>query len=484
MSFDTLALRVEIVSALTKLGYHDPTEVQSQVIPLALEGKNLVVQSQTGSGKTAAFVIPALNSIDSKKRVPQVLILEPTRELAMQTRDEVFNISRDMRMGSMAVYGGSPIRRQIEGLKAGPQVIIATPGRLIDLIERHVLRLDDISMLVLDEVDQMMDMGFAPSVKEIWRQLVNLKQVMTFSATYTKEITNMLDTNIRDGYESLILSKTPTVDTIDHVFMRVGIRDKYPLLKRILERFPTHKTMIFTARKHETEELERYLHRDGFSAAYIHGDMYQRDRINALKAFKEGNVRIFIGTDVASRGLNMNNIDLVVNYHVPHDPESYIHRIGRTGRAGADGHAIMLVSSEEDRGLARIERMHKIQITEVDPEGTIIPRAPRPERKFGGNGGGGRRPYRGGGYRGGNSGYRSEHSEGGGYQSRDNSSSRPPRREWGYQGGGRSSGYQGRSEGGYSDRPARPPRREGGYRGYQGDHRGDSTHHAHSQRWE
>ena len=135
--------------------------------------------------------------------------------------------------------------------------------------------------------------------------------------------------------------------------------------------------MVFTARKHETEELERYLHRDGFSAAFIHGDMFQRDRINALKAFKEGNVRIFIGTDVASRGLNMNNIDLVVNYHVPHDPESYIHRIGRTGRAGADGHAIMLVSSEEDRGLARIERMHKIQIKEVDPEGTIIPRATR-----------------------------------------------------------------------------------------------------------
>lgn len=404
MSFDSFALRKEIISALSHMGYHDPTSVQSQVIPLALEGKNIVVQSHTGSGKTAAFVLPALNNIDSKKRIAQVLILEPTRELALQTRDEVFNLSRDMRMGSLAVFGGSPIYRQIEGLKAGPQVIIATPGRLIDLVERGNLRLDAIETLVIDEVDQMMDMGFAPSVQEIWKKLENLKQVMTFSATYTKDIMNLLERNIQGEYESLILSQTPTVDTIDHVFMKVGIRDKYPLLKRILERFPTHKTMIFTARKHETEELERYLYRDGFSAAYIHGDMFQRDRIKALRAFKEGNTRIFIGTDVASRGLNLNNIDLVVNYHVPHDPESYIHRIGRTGRAGASGHAIMLVSTEESRALARIERMHKIEITEVDAEGTVIPRPPRPERKPGGNGGG-RRPYRGGGggYRGGNS---------------------------------------------------------------------------------
>lgn len=215
--------------------------------------------------------------------------------------------------------------------------------------------------------------------------------------------------------------------------MRVGIRDKYPLLKKTMERFPDHKVMVFTARKHETEELERYLHRDGFSAAFIHGDMFQRDRINALKSFKEGHVRIFIGTDVASRGLNLNNIDLVVNYHVPHDPESYIHRIGRTGRAGASGHAIMFVSSEEERQLQRIERMHKIEITEVDPEGVMIPRVKR-EAPRGGSGGGYRgRGGSGGGYRGGS---------GGGY--RGNSSG-------GYSGGSSAGGYRGgsSSEGGY-----------------------------------
>ncbi len=197
MSFSTLALRAEIVSALTKLGYHDPTEVQSQVIPLALDGKNLVVQSQTGSGKTAAFVIPALNTIDPRNRKPQVLILEPTRELAMQTRDEVYNISRDMRMGSIAVFGGFPIRKQIEQLKMGPQVVIATPGRLADLMERRAIDISEVQMLVIDEVDQMMDMGFSKAVVDIWEQLTALKQVMTFSATYTREITNMLDTHIQ-----------------------------------------------------------------------------------------------------------------------------------------------------------------------------------------------------------------------------------------------------------------------------------------------
>jgi superfamily II DNA/RNA helicase len=450
MSFSTLALRAEIVSALTKLGYHDPTEVQSQVIPLALDGKNLVVQSQTGSGKTAAFVIPALNTIDPRNRKPQVLILEPTRELAMQTRDEVYNISRDMRMGSIAVFWGFPIRKQIEQLKMGPQVVIATPGRLADLMERRAIDISEIQMLVIDEVDQMMDMGFSKAVVDIWEQLSALKQVMTFSATYTREITNMLDTHIQGGYESLILSKTPTVDTIDHVFMRVGIRDKYPLLKRTLERFPNDKVMVFTARKHETEELERYLYRDGFSAAFIHGDMFQRDRVKALKSFKEWHVRVFIGTDVASRGLNLNNIDLVVNYHVPHDPESYIHRIGRTGRAGASGHAIMFVSAEEERQLTRIERMHKIEITEVDAEGVMIPRVkkeytPRPSWKWRFGWGG----YRGRG-NGGGSGYprRRNDSEWGGYPRRESS-------EWGE-----------RKEGGYRgprNSAPRPPRRDGGH---------------------
>ncbi len=481
MSFATLALRVEIVTALTKLGYTEPTEVQSQVIPLALDNKNIIVQSHTGSGKTAAFVIPALNRIDPRLRKPQVLILEPTRELAMQTREEVMNISRDMRMGSLAVFGGFPIRRQIEQLRDGPQVIVATPGRLMDMIERRAIDLSNISMLIIDEVDQMMDMGFSRAVVEIWEQLQALEQVMTFSATYTREITRIIDDNMKWGYESLILSKTPTVDTIDHVFMRVGTRDKYPLLKRTLERFPEHKVIIFTARKHETEELERYLHRDGFSAAYINWDMMQRDRVRAIEAFKAGKVRIFIGTDVASRGLNLNNIGLVVNYHVPHDPEAYIHRIGRTGRAGADGHAIMFVSSEEERQLQRIERMHRIEISEVDPEGVMIPRKKaEPYRSSGGSGGGG--GYRGRGGSGGGGGYRGGSSSGGGGGYRGGSSSGG---SGGYQGGqGGWSGYRG-SQGGGNGGHSFADSGSGGYREPRpSQSRGDASHHAHSQRGE
>lgn len=386
MEFSSFLLRREILSALHTMGYKEPTSVQSQVIPLALDGKNLVVQSATGSGKTGAFVIPALNHIQPRLRKPQILILEPTRELAMQTRDEVFKVSRDMRMGSISVFGGFPIRKQIEELKKWPQVVIATPGRLMDLMDREAIDLSAVEMLIIDEVDQMMDMGFSRAVIDIWKSLESLKQVMAFSATYTPAIMKMLESNIAGGYESLILSQTPTVDTINHVFMRVGPRDKYIMLKNILEKYPNDKVMIFTARKHETEELERYLYRDGFEAAYIHGDMFQRDRVRALRGFKEGKYRIFIGTDVASRWLNLNNIDLVINYQVPTDPESYIHRIGRTGRAGADGKAIMFVSSEEGRDLARIERMHKIEITEINLAGEIIPRPKKTERtpSFGG----------------------------------------------------------------------------------------------------
>lgn len=414
MDFSGFALRREIISAITKMGYKEATSVQAQVIPLALDGKNLVVQSATGSGKTGAFVIPALNQINSRLRKPQVLILEPTRELAMQTREEVFRVSADMRMGSIAVFGGFPIRRQIQDLKKWPQIVIATPGRLIDLMEREEIDLSAVETLIIDEVDQMMDMGFSKAVIEIWKKLVVLKQTMTFSATYSKEIMKMLDGNISGGYESLILSQTPTVDTINHVFMRVGARDKYMVLKNILERYPKDKVMIFTARKHETEELERYLYRDGFDAAYIHWDMFQRDRVRALRSFKEGKVRIFIGTDVASRGLNLNNIDLVINYHVPNDPESYIHRIGRTGRAGADGKAIMLVATEENRDLARIERMHKIEIMEVNMAGEEVPRPKRTEQNNSGKKWGYRKNYSRGrsGYRGWNGGYKGKRREG------------------------------------------------------------------------
>jgi superfamily II DNA/RNA helicase len=356
-------------------------------------------------------VIPALNKIDTELRKPQILILEPTRELAMQTREEVVDLSKGLHMKSAVLYGGSWIRKQREELDAGPQIIIATPGRLIDLIERGWIDLRYIDTLIIDEVDQMMDMGFIEPVRHIWSKLRAFKQLMTFSATYSDTIMSLIRENIGTEYEMLQLQKTLTVDTIDHAFIRVSPIDKYLTAKRLISDTGAGKVIIFTKMKHETEEIARYLQRDGIEAGYLHGDLEQRDRIRTLKDYKDGHIRVFIATDIAARGLNLNNIDLVINYHVPLDPESYIHRIGRTGRAGASGKAVMLVSPDESRALMRVERTNKIKIKEVDHDGKEIERAPEYGGRSGGRSGGGGykggRSGGGGGYRGNNGGGRS-----------------------------------------------------------------------------
>lgn len=396
MLFSEFWLRPEILSSLEALGYTEPTPVQEAVIPQALEEKNLIVQSQTGSGKTASFVIPVLNLIDTNLRKPQGLILSPTRELAIQSKEEVWNLSKWIRMRSMSLSWGSNIRRQRDELASGPQVIMSTPGRLIDLIERKWIDLSAIKILVIDEVDLMMDMGFIEAVEMIWKSLPNLKQIMTFSATYSPQIMRIISENIGTNYESIQIHKTVTVETIEHSFVRVPRMDKYPMLRKIVTENPESRIIVFTKMKSETEELFRYLERDGIKSAYLHGDLFQRDRIRTLRDYKEGRIRIFIATDIAARGLNMNNIDLVVNYHVPLDPESYIHRIGRTWRAGANGKAIMFVSSDETRQLERVERVNRIEIEEIDQEGNAIPRAPKTfSQKRRGNGGASRRSYHG-----------------------------------------------------------------------------------------
>ena len=389
MTFHEMNLREEIVAALDKLGYNVPTEVQEKVIPLGIEKKNIVVQSHTGSGKTAAFAIPLLNTLDVQLRKPQALIIAPTRELVMQTRDELRTLSGTMRMRSLAVFGGTSIRTQKFELDGGPQVIIATPGRLIDLIERKWIDLSAIETFVLDEVDQMLDMGFIDDVKYIWDSLPALKQVMTFSATYAPEIKALISGHMGMEYEFIQMQTTATVSTIDHGFMRVSGHDKYPALVKILEKSPEKRVIIFTRTKIETEDIQRELVRDGYNAAYLHGDLRQRDRIKTLRDYKEGRIHIFIATDIAARGLNLNNIEIVVNYHVPLDPEAYIHRIGRTGRAGASGNAIMFVAPDEMRRLDRVERTHKIQIKQIDEDGNTIERV-RDQRSRGGDDRGGR----------------------------------------------------------------------------------------------
>ena len=508
MLFTELGLNEKIIEALTKNGYTEATKIQEQVIKAAMEGKNIIGQSQTGTGKTAAFVIPLLQKLDANVRKPQVIVLAPTRELAMQIREEFFKLSFGTYLRSLAVYGGSNIRAQREALESGPQVIVATPGRLIDLIERRFIDLSRVEYLVLDEVDRMLDMGFIDDIDMIWSRLGTVKQSMTFSATIPQEVKNLLAKYAGDeGYESIKATEELMVSKIDHAFIEVPHFEKYDMLKKYVQENNDVKIVVFCRMKHETEDIADMLERDGFSTGCLHGDMQQRDRTRSLKRFQDGLCNVFITTDVAARGLNMKDIMLVVNYNVPEDPEAYIHRIGRTGRAGAEGKAIMFVTSGERNLLGNIERRNKITLKQIDIHGDEVVRlAPR----GGGNGGhhrsGSRRSFggggygrSGGGYQGGRSsgGYQGgEHSSSGGYAPRSTeggfdrpkygsdrsaSSDYKPRSSGGYQGGERSSGgYQGNRSEGSSGRPSYGsdrPRSSGGYQGgrssggYQGGER-------------
>ena len=472
MLFSDFKLKPTVLESLDKMGYKEPTKIQEEVIKAALEGKNIVGQSQTGTGKTAAFVIPLLELIDSNVRKPQALIVAPTRELAMQIREEFVKLSEGMFMRSVAVYGGSPIRLQREVLDKGPQIVVATPGRLIDLIDRRYLDISEVKYFILDEVDRMLDMGFVDDIDYVWSKLTNIKQSMTFSATIPQEVKNLLAKYVGEGYESIKSTDGLMVSKIDHSFIEVPHFEKYEMLKKYIAQHKDQKVVVFARMKHETEELADKLADEGYSTGCLHGDMQQRDRARSLRAFQEGRCSIFVTTDVAARGLNMKDIELVVNYHVPEDPEAYIHRIGRTGRAGATGKAIMFVSNQERHYLQNIERRNKITLKQVDINGVEVARAAAgngghhragSRKTFGGGGsygrsGGGRSS---GGYQGSRSsggGYGERSSGGssyagrssGGYQgSRDSGSSYAPRSSGGYEGRSSSGGSYGSSSGGY-----------------------------------
>lgn len=413
MLFQELGLDEKVLAALTKNGYTEATKIQEEVIKAAMEGKSIVGQSQTGTGKTAAFVIPLLQKINADLRKPQVIVLAPTRELAMQIREEFYKLSYGSNIRSIAVYGGSNIRSQRESLEAGPQIVVGTTGRLIDLIERRFIDLSNVEYLVLDEVDRMLDMGFIDDIDMIWSRLPKVKQSMTFSATIPQEVNNLLAKYVGDGYESIKATEQLMVSKIDHAFIEVPHFEKYDMLKKYIQEHKDSKVVVFCRMKHETEDIADMLERDGFSTGCLHGDMQQRDRTRSLKRFQDGFCNVFITTDVAARGLNMKDITLVVNYNVPEDPEAYIHRIGRTGRAGAEGKAIMFVTSGERNLLGNIERRNKITLKQVDINGVEVVRLNRGSGA--GQGGhhrsGSRRTFGGGGRSSG--GYKGNRSSGG-----------------------------------------------------------------------
>lgn len=417
-----MKLQPTIKSALAKNGYVEATPIQEQVIELALSGKNIVGQSQTGTGKTAAFVLPLLELIDGRVRRPQAIILAPTRELASQIRDEVFKLSEGMRIKSTVIFGGTSFKRQREVIEQGPQIVIATPGRLIDLIDRKYIDLNQVKYFILDECDRMLDMGFVEDIDYIWGHLPKVEQSLTFSATIPEPMKRLLAKYMGEGYEFVKATQELTVEKIDHSFVEVESFDKFRLLTKYIEEAGEKKIIVFARTKHETEHLARMLSENGFKAGYLHGDLEQRQRSRALRAFKDNEIQVFVTTDVAARGLNMNNIDLVINFHVPEDPEAYIHRIGRTGRAGAEGLAIMFVSPSEKLMLKNVERKNKITLKQIDMEGNPVERAPEDPRHGYGFGDGSGKPKRRrgggrGGYRGGRggSGGGFGNSSGGGY---------------------------------------------------------------------
>ncbi|EKD65980.1 MAG: hypothetical protein ACD_49C00070G0004 [uncultured bacterium (gcode 4)] len=379
MNFAELGLKPEILDALAKLEYTTPTKIQEEVIKVSEDWKNIIGQSQTGTWKTWAFVISILQKIDLTKPWIKAIILAPTRELVTQTKDEIYATSKFMNLKSLSVYGWEPIYKQIKMLNKWQDIIIGTPGRVIDLIERGILKIEEIEFFVLDEVDRMLDMWFIDDIDFIWNKLKNLKQTFLFSATITPEIKWIVEKYLWMNYTFIKADTELTVAKIDHSFIEVPHIDKYSMLKRFIIKHQSEKTIVFVQTKRDTEVLAQKLVEDGLKATYLNWDMRQRERFRALKDFSEWDSNIFIVTDVASRWLNMKNIELVVNYDVPSDPESYIHRIGRTWRAWATGKAVMLVSRWEKLALRNIEKRNKITIKQVDGEWDEIKRTDKPD---------------------------------------------------------------------------------------------------------
>ncbi len=380
ISFADLKLAPELLRALTESGYTTPTPIQAQAIPLVLENNDLMAGAQTGTGKTAAFALPMLqkllphaSSSTSPARHPvRALILVPTRELAIQVEESVKAYAKHTKLRSLVVFGGVDIKTQTPHLKNGVEVLVATPGRLLDHLEQKSVQLNQVQMLVLDEADRMLDMGFMPDLKRILALLPRTRQSLMFSATFSDEIKKLSQDFLI--YPTLIevARSNASNDNITQKVFLVESSDKHAQLTQLLQGSDATQVIVFTKTKLTASRLARQLQRDGLAADAIHGDKSQSERIQVLDAFKAGKVSVLIATDVAARGLDIDSLPMVINYEIPHAAEDYVHRIGRTGRAGALGKAISLVAPEEEKYLADIEKLIK---KEIDKE-RFVPAQP------------------------------------------------------------------------------------------------------------
>jgi ATP-dependent RNA helicase RhlE len=392
-TFDELGLRPELLRAVAESGYTTPTPIQEQAIPLVLAGRDVMGGAQTGTGKTAGFGLPILqrlapqaNVSPSPARHPvRALILAPTRELAIQVEESIKEYGKYTGLRSTCVFGGVDIKQQLPIVRAGVEILVATPGRLLDHVEQKSVNLGQVEILVLDEADRMLDMGFIPDIKRIMKLLppANKRQNLLFSATFSNEIKKLADELLNQPTLIEVARRNTAAETVVQTAYKVPQDAKRALLVHIVRSRNVWQVLCFVRTKHGASRLARQLEKDGLATSAIHGDKTQAARLEALSAFKDGKLQVLVATDVAARGLDIEDMPLVVNYELPHVPEDYIHRIGRTGRAGATGEAMSFVAPEEEKYLAEIEKLlrKKVSISVADGFDPAVVRTERPSRE-------------------------------------------------------------------------------------------------------
>lgn len=366
-TFSELGINEELLKSISKMGFEEATPIQAQTIPLALQQKDVIGQAQTGTGKTAAFGIPLIEKIDVKNQAIQGIVIAPTRELAIQVSEELNKIGHFNRASILPIYGGQDINRQIRALKKFPQIIVGTPGRLIDHINRKTIRLQNVHTVVLDEADEMLNMGFIEDIESILSTVPEDRQTLLFSATMPGPIQRIAERFMKDPQIVKVKSKEVTVPNIEQYYVETQEKKKFDVLTRLLDIHSPELAIIFGRTKRRVDELSEALTLRGYAAEGIHGDLSQAKRISVLRKFKEGSIEILVATDVAARGLDISGVTHVYNFDIPQDPESYVHRVGRTGRAGKHGIAITFVSPREMGQLRNVERTTKRNMERLVP---------------------------------------------------------------------------------------------------------------------
>lgn len=366
--FSSFGLHPSILNALEKKGYESPTPIQEKAISHVLEKRDLLGIAQTGTGKTAAFSLPiihhiAINRVKIKPARVRCLILTPTRELASQIEENIKTYSKEIKLSSKCIFGGVGYRPQVQAMSKGIDCLVATPGRLIDLMDDGHILFEQLEFFVLDEADRMLDMGFLRDVKKIISKLPEDKQTLLFSATMPKDIAQLSNTLLKDPIRVEVTPQSSTVEKIDQVIYKVERSNKPLLLKSIIKKNNIKSVLVFTRTKHGADRVVKHLDRDGITSAAIHGNKSQGARERALSGFRNKKIRVLVATDIAARGIDVSHVTHVINYHLPDDPKSYVHRIGRTARAGREGQAISFCDPDELKLLKGIEKTIKTEIT-------------------------------------------------------------------------------------------------------------------------